>query len=353
MYAFASMAPIQLKIPKTSQKQDEGSRWTVYHIEVSFPNNLRRIVFRRFSEFVSLDEKIRPFDDTETLPNLPSKSWFQSTVTNEKFRESRRVALQGYIKALSKSPWIEMKEVKSFFNIEDNTGNITKESSLGPVEWIQLFHECKRDLHASRVDLLSGKNSTIYGQTRSLYTSKRSTDLLYASLHRLEQMNALGPGEVFRRRDMLDKLSSELVSYQRTMKNMAQPMSPPKSSAEVPASSSPGSPFKPVSSSSDQQNSLHSTPSSNRVLGKSRSQETPTTRKLDNVGLYQLQNQALMSQDTQAETLLPTIQRQKEISMAINNEVIEQNAMLDDVSHETDLNRKKMRRTKDRLRRLG
>ncbi|EPX71832.1 vacuolar SNARE Vam7 [Schizosaccharomyces octosporus yFS286] len=347
------MAPIQLKIPKTSQKQDEGSRWTIYHIEVCFPNNLRRIVFRRFSEFVSLDEKIRPFDDMGALPNLPSKSWFQSTVTNEGFRESRRVALQGYIKALNKSPWIEMGEVKSFLNLENNFDNASKESSLGPVEWMQLFHECKRDLHASRVDLLSKKNSTIYGQKRSVYNAKRSIDLLFSSLHRLEQMNAVGSGEVFRRRDMLDKLSSELSSYQKLMRNLTRPASPPASSAEVTASSSPGSPFKPISSSSDQQNSLRSTPSSNRVLGKNHSQETSTTRKLDNVGLYQLQNQVLTSQDTQAEALLPSIQRQKEISMAINNEVIEQNAMLDDVAHGTDKNRKKMRKTKDRLRQLG
>ncbi|EPY50000.1 vacuolar SNARE Vam7, partial [Schizosaccharomyces cryophilus OY26] len=347
------MAPIQLKIPKTSQKQDENSRWTVYHIEVSFPNSLRRIVFRRFSDFVSLDEKIRPFDGKDTLPNLPSKSWFQSTVVNEKFRESRRVALQEYVKELSKSPWIEMDQVKKFLDIEDNVKDITKESSLGPVEWIQLFHECKRELHASRVDLLSGKTSSISGQTKSVYTTKRSIDLLATSLNRLEQMNALGSGEVFRRRDMLDQLSSELFSYQKIMKSITHPTSSPKSSAEVTAFSSPSSPFNPISSSSDQQPSLRSTPSSNRVLGKSRSLETPVTKKLDNVGLYQLQNQALTNQDSQAETLLPIIKRQKELSMTINNELIEQNAMLDDLSHDTDQNRKKMRRTKDRLRRLG
>jgi regulator of vacuolar morphogenesis len=63
---------------------------------------------------------------------------------------------------------------------------------------------------------------------------------------------------------------------------------------------------------------------SGRVLGK----ETERTRELDNQGVLQLQRQTMDEQDQSVEELLKIIRRQKELGIAINEEVEVQNALL-------------------------
>ncbi|CAA20665.1 vacuolar SNARE Vsl1/Vam7 [Schizosaccharomyces pombe] len=339
---------LKIKIPETSQSSDEYSRWTVYHIEVAFPNGGKHVVFRRFNEFVALDAQIRPNDYNSRLCKLPSKSWVSSTVTNEKLRESRRLALQAYVQCLSETPWIKMPVVKKFLNIKDESEDETQGQFLGPTDWIQVFQDCKRNLHMYRVDLMSGKSITIGVQTKNVYAIKSLMDNLSESLDKLELANALGPGEILRRKDMLEQLGSEFLSFKRLVKNANSPVAPPSASSQL-NSSNPSSPFRPLSASTDKQSNT----SLNRVLGKNRMPETQTTKKLDNVGLYNMQNQTMEDQDMQAESLLPIIQRQKELSKMINQEVVEQNSMLDELSNEAYANQKKLHRTRAGLRKLG
>jgi hypothetical protein len=66
------------------------------------------------------------------------------------------------------------------------------------------------------------------------------------------------------------------------------------------------------------------TPRSGRVLGK----ETERTRELDNEGVLLLQAQTMQDQDTSVEQLMKIVARQKELGIAIHEELEVQNEML-------------------------
>ena len=65
-------------------------------------------------------------------------------------------------------------------------------------------------------------------------------------------------------------------------------------------------------------------PSSSRVLGK----ETDKTRALDNNGVVQLQKQLMQDQDQDVTVLARAVARQKELGVAIQEELEVQNEML-------------------------
>jgi len=69
---------------------------------------------------------------------------------------------------------------------------------------------------------------------------------------------------------------------------------------------------------------LGTQPKQGRVLGK----ETTRTRELDNQGVLQLQKQMMEDQDMDVEGLRKIVARQKELGIAINNELEVQNEML-------------------------
>jgi regulator of vacuolar morphogenesis len=72
--------------------------------------------------------------------------------------------------------------------------------------------------------------------------------------------------------------------------------------------------------------------SGGRVLGK----ETDKTRELDNQGVLQLQKQTIDSQDKSVEELLKIVSRQKELGIAINNELEVQNQLLSMADEDVD-----------------
>ena len=56
--------------------------------------------------------------------------------------------------------------------------------------------------------------------------------------------------------------------------------------------------------------------------------ETERTRELDNEGVLQLQKQIIQEQDEDLVDLTTVVKRMRQMGVAINEEIVEQNAML-------------------------
>ncbi|EEB06281.1 vacuolar SNARE Vam7 [Schizosaccharomyces japonicus yFS275] len=334
---------MKVTIPTTSSSSDLRAPWTWYHILIEYPNGRKMTVKRRYREFCELHETLEKqssqFDTA--VPPIPPKSWFSSTVTNSSLRESRRLQLEEFLGRLVYSDWFHLQVVKDFLELrEPSQMEFVTPQSIQPQYWLILYEETKRTVHELRVAVLSRRTMTPAEERSTLYKLKKNIQLLATSLSGSESVSSLGPGEIQRRNDLVGKLDCDIDYLQAEIRSQGgtsiEVSSPWNSSGEY---------------SSPQRNQLFK--SSRRVLGKSSSTSLPAEQqRLDNHGLYAQQMKTMDTQDQQVESLLPLIQRQKELSMAICNEVEQQNDMLDEVSAYTGHTQHKLQKTRGRLRRL-
>lgn len=127
----------------------------------------------------------------------------------------------------------------------------------------------------------------------------------------------LGDGETRRRKDLIVTARKEKEGLENLLNAMAT-----KSKLD-----------NVVSSIQDKDALVGSAkPRSGRVLGK----ETSETRELDNEGVLQLQKQKIADQDISVDEIRKIIMRQKELGIAINNELEVQNEMMRMVEEDTD-----------------
>jgi regulator of vacuolar morphogenesis len=131
----------------------------------------------------------------------------------------------------------------------------------------------------------------------------------------------LGDGEIRRRRDLIAASRKDKDGLENLMNAMVQ-----KSQLD-----------SAVASHEEKKNLVGSgarfaPKAGGRVLGK----ETAETRELDNNGVLQLQKQKMADQDMDVEELRKIIQRQRELGVAINQELEVQNEMLKMVDEDVD-----------------
>lgn len=100
----------------------------------------------------------------------------------------------------------------------------------------------------------------------------------------LNDTQEIGMGEIRRRKDLLDSLIKELTDLNTTLYSMNFNTSPSSSSR-------PQSSVSLNSNSSNGTNELFKTTGSRRTFGKVK--ETHETKKLDNLGLFQMQKQEM------------------------------------------------------------
>jgi regulator of vacuolar morphogenesis len=141
----------------------------------------------------------------------------------------------------------------------------------------------------------------------------------------------LGDGELRRRKDLIATAKKEKEGLENLLNAMAT-----KSKLDA-----------AVATMHDTQKlvGLPKPKPSGRILGK----ETAETRELDNTGVLQLQKQKMADQDLNVEELRKIVQRQRELGVAINNELEVQNDMLRMVDEDTDRVQAKMEVAKKRI----
>ncbi len=139
----------------------------------------------------------------------------------------------------------------------------------------------------------------------------------------------LGEGELRRRRDLVASARKDKEGLESLLNAMAA-----KSKLD-----------HTVATVQQKQALMGSQPKQGRVLGK----ETARTRELDNQGVLQLQKQMMQDQDLDVEELRKVVVRQKELGIAINNELEVQNEMLKMVDEDVTRVQGKMEIAKKRI----
>ena len=152
----------------------------------------------------------------------------------------------------------------------------------------------------------------------------------------------LGDGELRRRRDLLSSAVREKEGLENLLNAMAAKSALDRTIAAAQDKSSLVGPAQHGNGGAH-----IGKPTSGRVLGK----ETAKTRELDNNGVLQLQQQLMREQDDDVNVLAQAVARQKEFGIRIQEELVEQTAMLqlldedvDRVQGKLDVGRKRIKK---------
>ncbi|OBT77104.1 hypothetical protein VF21_05067 [Pseudogymnoascus sp. 05NY08] len=347
--------PLEISIPTTTISTPTSSPpYALYNITLRLP--LRTfIVQKRYSEFVALDTALKTQLPTPPPIPLPSKSWplpFMRTSTNSTLVEERRAGLETYLRAIAETPdaqWRATSVWRTFLNLPSSAASQSSSRSaeahaditgisdlkggganLDPAAWLDVLREMKARLHEARLWL--GKRdgaTTSQAQHEASASAKKClvkagllVQTLEEGLKALAGARGLGEGELRRRRDLVNSAKVEKEGLEKLAASLALKGNTGGSSASGGGSS--------VAASSADRTELFGGGASRpkgRVLGAP-AQETERTRELGNEGVLQLQQQMMQEQDLDLDELAKIVRRQKEMGIAISDELELQNEML-------------------------
>ncbi|KAJ5724145.1 hypothetical protein N7488_002180 [Penicillium malachiteum] len=382
------MAPsVEIAISTTSLSPTSPQH-TIYHVTLRLP--LRSFtVSKRYSDFSAFHTTLINQTNAQPPASLPAKSWFSNTVSNERFREERRIGLEEYLRAINEAEdgrWRTSPAWRAFLNLPTaaastvastgNTsarlhaaitdpGNASNAPITDPTLWLDYFRDMKAHLHDARL-ALSRRDQETTPQKQHESSAQAKSSLVRASsmISTLEEglLNlsgrgaqasktqssasaSLGEGELRRRKDLLINARKEKDGLEDLLHAMAA-----KSKIDYAVASIQDKEALMRAGNSLGDSGGRRTPAkSGRVLGK----ETERTRELDNEGVLQLQKQMMKDQDTSVEELMKVIIRQRELGTAIHNELEVQNELLKLADEDTDRLKAKLDVGKKRIGRIS
>ena len=321
------MAPsVEISIPKT-QISNTSNPYTVYDISLRLP--LRSFtVQKRYSDFTALHSALTSQAGAPPPATLPQKSWFSRTTSNPGLTEERRKGLESYLRTINEvddARWRSTSAWRSFLNLPVNTNSNTASvlhsaittgtSVTDPVVWLDCHRDLKSLLHDARLQLTRrDQASSAQAQHECSAQAKKSlirAGTMIITLERglKDQGWDLGDGEIRRRKDLVGSAKKEKEGLENLLNAMVA-----KSQLD-----------KTVASVADKTALVGKAPKQGRVLGK----ETSRTRELDNQGVLQLQKQLMEEQDLDVEELAKVVRRQRELGVAIQEELAVQKDMLE------------------------
>lgn len=359
--------PLEISIPSTILSDSTTEKpYTLYNITLRLP--LRTfVVQKRYSDFVSLHSSLTSLISDPPPSPLPSKSWFKSTASSPELTESRRAGLEKYLRVIAENPdrrWRETSVWRAFLNLPSSSASSTRGEQIAahqggpglnagqmaadPQVWLDLHREMRDQLHEARLFLGRRDGATTpQAQYEAGASAKKCLVKAGGLLGNLEEglkivteggrrgEEKLGAGEVRRRRDLLGSARVEKDGLEKLAVNLAAKT---RSGVDDAGNGRAGPKIQ------QDKNALFgpnvSRPSG-RVLGAP-VPETEQTRELDNEGVLQLQKQIMEDQDLNVEGLAKIVRRQREIGMAIQSEVDEQNELLRMVDVDAERVKKKI-----------
>ncbi|KAI8995572.1 syntaxin [Trametes punicea] len=341
----------------------------VYRIEIQASVRSWQM-WRRYSEFADLHLELTKSTGAPPPAPLPPKhsiALFRSS-TNPALLEERRACLEAYLRAILAARddrWRESFAFRDFLGVP--VGKQAAHDVGGPTQftsssWLDEHQDVQariRDVRAdiNRRDALSDSGD-VSGSHQANVQAKKKLAGVITRVGVLEEglrtlaMAGLSEGELQRRTDMVarlrddcDKLAKIVTVSRMTARGIG-------SAAERnPASATDRSAL--LSSSSGSTQGGFNRPVA-RVFGQAaQPRETEQTRPLDDHGLLQLQQMQMEQQDTQLAQLSTILQRQKQLGLAIHQEVKEQIEELETLDAEVDKVGGKLTSAKRQLNRLG
>ena len=357
------MAPQhEIAIPSTTIS-DTPKPYTIYNITIRLP--LRSFtVQKRYSDFVALQDLLTSQTGERPPATLPAKSWFARTISSFNLTEERRKGLEAYLRTINEhddARWRMTSAWRSFLNLPSTMASqiSSKAGAMysvqsGPGEagapiidatvWLDCYRDLKGQLHDARLQLTNRDHaSTPQKQHEASAAAKSSLVKAESMIGALREGlkiiqkgeggwagQRLGDGEIRRRKDLIVAAKKEKDGLENLLSALAT-----RSKLD-----------SAVASIQDTQKLVGNKPrTGGRVLGK----ETAETRELDNGGVLQLQKQKMAEQDLDVQDLTKIIRRQKEIGIAINQELEIHNEVLRMVDEDTDRVQRKIDIAKKRI----
>jgi len=339
-------------------------------------------MWRRYSEFVDLHTELTKSVGAPPPCSLPPKHALAMlrSPKNEVLLEERRAGLETYLRAIvstKDSRWLDTFAFRDFLGVPvgkqattagaSGSGSNDGDGGAGAgasgqftsSTWLDEHMDLQarlRDIRAdvNRRDAFSDRGDVGNAHATNVQAKKKLAGLLTrvgalgAGLDALA-LRGMSEGELQRRTDMVarlqddcEKLAQMLTVARHTSRGLGSPAerNPPAGSdrAALLGGGTPAVSSKPIS----------------RVFGvPQQPKETGETRPLDDHGLLQLQQVKMEQQDTQVAQLATILQRQKQLGVAINNELVHHNELLDGLSDDMDKVGGKLAAAKKQLNRLG
>lgn len=239
--------------------------------------------------------------------------------------EERRLALETYLLAL-----LEHKSLRSCAALKQFLEVPLPKTTRKVSDFYELIKDVRADLQlASRHLQLQAPDSHM--QVKKALSSAEKT---FTELAALESEQDISEAEKRRRKDVCDDLhrkSLSLAALAQNYRSSTQGLHSQQSSSRSEKSESPFGPR----------------PTGGRQLGPAH--ETTATVGKSNEELLQGQTQIISQQDDLLSSLLPVLQRQKELGNIIGQELDEQNKLLDDIGDSMDTVEAKIKRGKKQI----
>ena len=329
-------------------------------------------MWRRYSEFADLHVELTKSCGAPPPAPLPPKNSLKMlrSSSNPVLLEERRAGLETYLRAILAAKddvWRESFAFRDFLGVP--VGKQDRDAGGGPglagtqftaSSWLDEHQDVQarvRDVRAdiNRRDALAD-NGDVSGSHQANVQAKKKLAGVLTRVGVLESglqtlgLAGMSEGELQRRTDMVarlrddcEKLAKIVTVARMTARGIGtaaerNPAPAGDREALLGGSSIPGGFNRPVA----------------RVFGQAaQPRETEQTRPLDNHGLVQLHQTQMDQQDAQLAQLSTILQRQKQLGLAINQEIREQIEDLDTLTLEVDQVGGKLTNAKRQLNRLG
>lgn len=386
---------IQAIYIRETETRQQPKAHTVYRVEVHAAVR-NWVVWKRYSEFSKLHQRLSSIYPKNPPPApLPGKRFFPSTFSDPAKIEERRRGLEDYLRGILSSRddrWRQTDVWKEFLSIP--SGRPLDPSALYTSEtWLDEYNAMtntardirslinKRSTHVARNEISASHNCTVHAKKQLMTLSARLSNLeqgltlLAGGAGYATEGHVMANGELRRRQDMVCTLKDEkdalfvLVSTGRPEQDLLyrQPESAANSKRHAGDrkalldSSDHNSPEKERDTTADPspryqpQRQQPTQPRPGRAFGAAAAKsmamarETEQTRGMDNEGLMHYQQQIMADQDEQVEQFNAILARQKQVGIAIGDELETQNQVLDELDSDVGRTHTKLKFAKKKL----
>lgn len=323
-----------------------------FHIQLIIDNETKwdKIIVKRFSQFIQLQHNMLKELNVKQCPfDLPTKTYSlwggRISDINDDVIKQRKVQLTQYLYDILNTSfdtkWRDSKSMSEFILLSNNQNwstlidqlkgqNSTSEMTQfnNEDEWLTQFRDCKNELiqcqQSHNINSLMKLRLKINELDRQLSTQDGKTI-------------AIPKSELIRRQNLLKMLKNDITDFSLT----SIPSTQTKDNETLSSSNVFGT--EPVTNASKKP----------KYNGRRKFGETAHTETLDNKALYQDNKVVLQNQDQDLKQLHAMIQRQKTLSLDMNNELSQQNEILDGFESDVAKVRGKMDVTDDQATRFN
>ncbi|KZV71304.1 hypothetical protein PENSPDRAFT_664471 [Peniophora sp. CONT] len=346
---MSGAAAIQSVVVSGHEERTEPSPHTVFRLEIRA--HVRSwTMWRRYSEFAELYTELTKSTGSPPPAPLPPKNTLSKAFTFGRARtdlEERRQGLEAFLRAIvgaKDSRWRDSYAFREFLGVPvgraAEAGGAGNGGQLSAAAWLDEQLDVAaaiRDMRAdlNRRDALSDSGDVGGAHSANVQAKKKLAAVLTRVGNLASALDGLArsgmaQGELQRRADIVGRLQDDCEKIGRIVsaaRHSSRALSPPNTDSSAPAS--------------DREALLGGGRGAGgkvtRVFGqKPAPVETAATRPLDDTGLLQLQQQQMDQQDSQLAGLTAILQRQRQLGVAIHNEISQQNELLDDLNNDVD-----------------